>query len=89
MAAKVPNGVGRILAGLLLAALAFLALYVIGYSMVAVFGHGGFESRTARAVGAGIAAAASILLLALYFSSPPRPSQAEISGRRYRPKRAA
>jgi hypothetical protein len=89
MAAKVPNRFVRVLGGLLLAALAFLALYVIGYSMVAVFSHGGFESRTARAVGAGIAAAASILLLALYFTSPARPSQAEISGRRYHPKRAA
>ena len=66
MASKVLNTTLMIIGGLVLALLAFIAVYVIGYSLVATFTAGGMGGGTARGVGAGIALAAAIIVVGLY-----------------------
>ena len=67
MASKVLNTTLMIIGGLVLALLAFIAVYVIGYSLVATFTAGGMGGGTARGVGAGIALAAAIIVVGYMF----------------------
>jgi hypothetical protein len=69
MAAKVLNTVLIAIGAVVVLLLAFIAVYVIGYSFVAIFGHGGFGSGATRGVGAGVAALIAVVVLALYLRS--------------------
>ncbi len=78
MAAKVLNTVMIAVGVLVVALLSLIALYVIGYSVVAIFGHGGFGSGSARGVGAGIVVVIAFGVLALYLRSRRKAAQATI-----------
>jgi membrane protein implicated in regulation of membrane protease activity len=87
MESKVLNTFLMIVGGLVLALLAFIAVYVIGYSLVAIFSAGGMQGSTARAAGAGIAMAAAVVIVAVYLRA--RSSRARAMADRPHRKRAA
>jgi hypothetical protein len=88
MAAKVLNTVLIAIGALVVLLLAFIAVYVIGYSFVAIFGHGGFGSGAARGVGAGVAALFALVVLGIYLRSR-RVAVAETSRQHTHGKHAA
>jgi len=90
MGVRILKGIGITVGVLVLALLAFIVVYLIGYGLYAVFSQSGMQTSTARGVGVGITVLAALLLLAIYFLSrrgwrlqEPR------AGRNSRGKRAA
>jgi hypothetical protein len=86
MGAKVLKTIVVAAGVLVLAVLAFVVVYMIGYALFAVFSHGGMSAGSARGVGVGIAALVAILLLVFYLRT--RRSR-ELSERPPRRNRAA
>ncbi len=67
MGSRILKSIGMVLGVLVLALLAFVVVYVIGYGLYAVFGHGGMQTATARGVGGGIAIVVALAFIAIYF----------------------
>ncbi len=66
MAAKVLNTVVVAIGVLVLALLAFIAAYLVGYGLFAIFSHSGMGTSTARGVGGAIALVVAIAVLWLF-----------------------
>jgi hypothetical protein len=87
MGAKVLRAIVVALGALVLAVLAFVVVYVIGYGLFAIFSHGAMSGGAARAVGVAIAAVLALVILALYLRT--RISGAPAGERHSHHKRAA